>query len=154
MRPESTRCDALAAGTVAPRRAGKITATKSAGVAVYALPWRIIVQKTCGTRHTRVAMTRRRAGQIILRLRPQHGGAFTRWQLSGSLVTAISHRDLRQLMRKLSFWSGWPIELVLPAAAATAQWFEVWTHAIDHVPAAHLEVRFEVESPQPTARDG
>jgi len=56
-------------------------------------------------------------------------------------------RELRHLFRKLSFWSGWPIELVLPADAATDAWFDSWTTAIDRVPVDHLHVRFDVSKP-------
>jgi len=91
--------------------------------------------------------TRSNPGQIRIYLTPQHGGAFTRWRFTGSLVTPIPTRELRHLFRKLSFWSGWPIELVLPADAATDAWFDSWTTAIDRVPVDHLHVRFDVSKP-------
>lgn len=89
--------------------------------------------------------TRRKPGQLRLRLSPQHGGAFTRWHLTGSTVTPIPMRELRLLFRKLSFWSGWPIELVLPADVATVAWFDSWTAAVDPLPEHLLHVRFELE---------
>lgn len=90
-----------------------------------------------------------RPGQIRLQVRPQHGGAFTRWRLTGSLVTTVPHRELRLIFQKLSFWSGWPVELVLPADAGTAAWFEWWTAAIDATPEDHLSVRFSLTEHPP-----
>lgn len=86
----------------------------------------------------------RRHGQMKLRLSPQEGGAFTRWQLTGSTVTTMPRQELRRLLQTLSFWSGWPVELVLPADAATGAWFDWWTAAIDATPVDHLVVRFDL----------
>jgi len=88
-------------------------------------------------------ISRRRAGQIQLRISPQRGGILTRWRLTGSLVTTIPYRELRYVFGKLSLWSGSPIELVLPAVDAPDSWRASWGCAIDRVPEPHLEVRFE-----------
>ena len=96
-----------------------------------------------------MSQTKKGLGQMQLHLSPQQGDAFTRWRLTGSTVTAIPHRELRRLFRTLSFWSGWPVELVLPVDVQTAAWFECWTEAIDATPADHLTVRFDVREPSP-----
>jgi hypothetical protein len=85
--------------------------------------------------------------QFKIHIRPENGGAYTRWRLSGSLVTTVPVRQLRWLFRMLSFWSGWPVELVLPAAVATADWFTWWSDVVALVPEPHLHVRF-VRAPQ------
>lgn len=84
-----------------------------------------------------------RRGQVRLYLRPVHDGAFTSLSLRGALITAVPPKDLATICQKLSFWSGWPVECVLPAGSA-APWFEYWTEVIDLVPARLLEVRFVV----------
>ena len=87
-------------------------------------------------------------GQFHLRMDPVHGGAFTRWRLTGSVVTAIPYRQMRQLIESLSLWSGWPVELVLPADITTAHWFEWWTHIVDTIPEHALHVRFVLCRPK------
>lgn len=75
---------------------------------------------------------------------PQRGGAFTRWRLCGSFVTALSSRELRWLFGKLALWSGSPVELVLPAAERTDAWTDFWETVVDRTPAHHLDVGFEL----------
>jgi hypothetical protein len=86
-----------------------------------------------------------RKGQFRLHVRPLCDGAFTRLLLCGSVVTAIPPCELRKLSAQLAFWSGWPVELVLPVDVGTAAWFEWWTSAVSETPAHHLEVRFTLE---------
>ncbi len=81
-------------------------------------------------------------GQCALHLRPANSGAYTQWRLYGSLVTTVPLTQLRPLFRTLSFWSGWPVELVLPADAAVANWFTWWSEIIAQIPERHLHVRF------------
>jgi hypothetical protein len=85
-------------------------------------------------------------GQCRLYVRPQNRGAHTRWRLSGSLVTTLPTVQLRSLFRTLSFWSGWPVELVLPADSVAAGWFAWWSDAVAQIPADHLHVRFVLPS--------
>ena len=56
-----------------------------------------------------------RQGQFQVRLRPCCGGAFTQLQLSGCVPTAIPPHLAKQLTESLTFWSGWPVLLALPA---------------------------------------
>jgi hypothetical protein len=81
-------------------------------------------------------------GQFRLRLSPRHGGAFTSWRLCGCVATALPSRDMRRLMQTLSFWSGWPVELVLPAEVGTDAWFEWWADVAAGIPLNNLQVRF------------
>jgi len=85
---------------------------------------------------------RRKLGQFQVRLSPQQSGAFTRWRIVGSVPTAIPRSHLRQMMQGVSFWSGWPVALVLPAEVATVAWFEWWADALADIPEDHLQMRF------------
>ena len=83
-----------------------------------------------------------RQGQFQVRLRPCCGGAFTQLQLSGCVPTAIPPHLAKQLTESLTFWSGWPVLLALPAAGATAGWCDLWTDCLKDIPVHHLEIRF------------
>ncbi|MFH1176216.1 MAG: hypothetical protein V1750_02330 [Acidobacteriota bacterium] len=102
-------------------------------------------------------MTSKKPGQFRLHLSPLHSGSFTRWRLSGSVPTAMPGRELGRVIRTLWFWSGWPIELVLPVAAETACWFEYWSDAIAEIPEDRLVLRLmtkraEADHGQPPSR--
>jgi len=84
----------------------------------------------------------KRRGQVRIYVEPQYSGNFTRWRLTGSFPTPVPHQMLRQLFKKLSFWNGWPVELVLPVDVGTVAWFDSWTDAIANIPAHHLQIRF------------
>ena len=86
-------------------------------------------------------MAGRTSGQFCWRMTPQHGGSFTRWRLSGSVPTALPGWEMRQVIRTLWFWSGWPVELVLPVAVETAPWLEQWCAAVAATPEDHLHMR-------------
>jgi len=87
-----------------------------------------------------------RKAQCSLYLLSENGGAHTRWRLYGHMATAIPAEELRSLFRMLTFWSGWPVELVLPVEAGTGAWFAWWSDAIAQVPVDHLHVRFALRS--------
>jgi len=67
------------------------------------------------------------------------------------MATAIPAGELGSLFRMLSFWSGWPVGLVLPADAGTGAWFAWWSDVIAQMPADHLQVRFALR-PVPAHR--
>jgi hypothetical protein len=81
-------------------------------------------------------------GQITARLSPVHGGAYTRFQLSGSVPTAIARRAMKRLVCGLSFWSGWPVECVLCVDRETASWCEWWSEVLGVIPEHHLKVQY------------
>jgi len=81
-------------------------------------------------------------GQFRVRLRPCCGGAFTQLRLSGCVPTAIPPRLAKQLTEILTFWSGWPVLLALPAVDATAGWCDLWADCLKDIPVRHLEIRF------------
>jgi len=77
-------------------------------------------------------------------LRPAHGGAFTEWRVFGSTPTAIPSWQLRRLIQAISFWSGWPVALVLPAEVETDLWFSRWADALADILPEHLHVEYVV----------
>lgn len=111
--------------------------------------WGIKLPKSCpfcqrSTAPRRDEMPSRKPGQFIWHMKPQHRGSFTQWRLSGSVPTVVPGGQIRQVIRTLWFWSGWPVELVLPVAVETAPWFEWWTGAVATIPEEELRVRFVV----------
>jgi len=102
-------------------------------------------------------MSSRKQGQFHLHLSPLCCGSFTRWRLDGSVATPMPGREFGRVIRTLGFWSGWPVELVLPVAVETACWFEVWSDAIAAIPEDHLKLRLvaqrvEASHGQPSSR--
>jgi hypothetical protein len=87
-------------------------------------------------------------GQMQMGLIPEHGGAYTKVQLSGSVPTAIPQRTVTRLTKGLAFWSGWPVLCVLSVDMKAASWCEWWTEKLADIAAHHLEVRYEARSPQ------
>ena len=85
-------------------------------------------------------------GRFHVRLRPEHQGSFTHWSISGSTPTSLPPWLLRRLMRAMAFWSGWPVELVLPVALETAPWWQWWADALAEAPDEDLHIRFEHSS--------
>jgi len=77
-----------------------------------------------------------------MRLRPLYHGAFTQWRIRGVVPTAIPRHDMSELLAKLSFWSGWPVEVMLPVEIETAAWLECWTEAVADFPGHRVQVRF------------
>ena len=84
---------------------------------------------------------KKRAGQFHIHLQPEHGAAFTHGCVAGSAPTAVPSWQLDRLMQALCFWSGWPVELVLPAEVATVAWFSWWGGALADIAPEHLELR-------------
>jgi hypothetical protein len=83
---------------------------------------------------------------LKLSLQPSLDGSSTRLLLCGSVTGPIPSNELGQWLRLLSSWTGLPVELALPAAEATGEWFESWTDAIAELPVHHLQIRFILET--------
>ncbi len=86
--------------------------------------------------------TEMRRGQFHVSLRPEHGGAFTHWRIVGSTPSSVPARLVARLIKKMAFWSGWPVELALFVNRETACWCEWWTEILDNVPLEAVRVRF------------
>ena len=72
------------------------------------------------------------------RLWPINGGTGTRFQLSGTISTAVPQSLLRELIYGLSLWGGCPVSCVLCADRAAASWCEWWTELMAGIPGRHL----------------
>jgi hypothetical protein len=88
-------------------------------------------------------MPRRTTGRITLRLSPSPSEERTRFQMEGTLPTALPSFALHQLLSLLVYWSGRPVRAVL-SAARSAGWVEVWADALADAPERHVTVEFEV----------
>ena len=88
-----------------------------------------------------------------MQLLPLHGGSFTEMRLRGAVPTALPSATLRRLFAVLSFWSGWPVVLVLSVDLATAGWCEIWSDALRDVHEHHLEIRFRKPRRSKVVRD-
>ena len=82
--------------------------------------------------------------QMLLELKPLHGGAYTQLSLHGPVCTDPQTKWLRQLLRLFSDWNGYPVRVVLFADGRTGPWLDVWSDVLATVPARHLEVVFRV----------
>jgi len=87
-------------------------------------------------------MAKKREGQFRIHLRPEHGGAYTRWRVTGSTPSAVPARQLDRLMWMMAYWSGWPVELALSVDLETAGWCEWWADVLAGVHPEHLRLRF------------
>ena len=81
-------------------------------------------------------------GRIKVWLSPLNGGSYTQLRLIGTLPTALPVRELRSLIEKLSFFSGYPVECALFVDEETAGWCEWWTGRLAVMPVRHLKVRY------------
>jgi hypothetical protein len=73
------------------------------------------------------------------RLWPVMGGASTRFQVSGTIPTAVPQSLPRELIYGLSLWGGCPVSCVLCVDRAGARWCEWWTELMAGIPGHHLE---------------
>ncbi len=80
--------------------------------------------------------------RIKVWLSPLNGGSYTQLRLSGSIPIALSVRELRHLMKRMSFFCGYPVECALFVDKETADWCEWWTERLAVIPGRHLKVRF------------
>jgi hypothetical protein len=82
---------------------------------------------------------------LILELSPLHNGAYTRVSLRGSIATVAQPKEVRSLLKMLSWWSGAPVDVVLHVDGTNSgsRWLEVWDDVFLHVRGRHLfEIRF------------
>ncbi len=88
--------------------------------------------------------SKKRPGQFRIHLRPEQGGAYTRWRVTGSVPSAVPAWQLERLMKMIAFWSGWPVELALSVDRQTAGWCERWADALADIHPEQLRLRFIV----------
>jgi hypothetical protein len=88
--------------------------------------------------------------QMVLELKPLHGGSYTQLSLRGPVCSAPQPSALRRLLKMFWLWNGYPVHVVLSVEGLRAPWLDVWCDALGTVPARHLEVRFELtDAPKP-----
>src|SRR3974377_1359123 len=84
--------------------------------------------------------------QMVLELKPLHGGAYTQLSLRGPVCSDPRTQWMRQLLRLFSYWNGYPVHVVLSVEGLKAPWLEVWCDVLATVPARHHKVVFRVAS--------
>jgi hypothetical protein len=84
----------------------------------------------------------RRVHGITLRLSPTSSEEQTRFNLEGTLPTALPPPALHQLLSLLVYWNGRPLRAVL-SAGGPAGWFEIWAAALSEAPDPHITIEFE-----------
>lgn len=80
-------------------------------------------------------------GQMTIQLESEHGGAYTRLLLCGTLPTALPRQAAARFAQELAFWSGWPVSCVLSADEEATRWCQWWTDLLADISAQHLELR-------------
>jgi hypothetical protein len=91
--------------------------------------------------------------QMVLKLRPLEGGAYTQVSLHGPVCSDPQTRWVRYLLKTFSYWNGWPVRVVLSVTGLKAPWLNVWCDVLATVPASHHEVEFRVAPASETRRD-
>ena len=81
----------------------------------------------------------RSASQFSISLTAHRGGAYTVIELSGAVPTSDLVPRIRQIIGSLSFLSGHPVELALPAEGVEGWWFDWWADAVADIPEHHLD---------------
>ena len=66
------------------------------------------------------------SSSFTVKLRPLFGGAYTRVEIVGPVVTAVNRREVLRLAKRLAFWSGAEVRVVLFADAAAGGWYDWW----------------------------
>jgi len=96
---------------------------------------------------TRRWTTARPSNELTLELRPSRHGAYTVVSLQGTIATVAQPKQMRSLLKVLSFWSGAPVDLALcvDGTSSGSCWLEVWDDVLLHIRGRHLfQVRFEI----------
>lgn len=92
--------------------------------------------------------------RIKVWLSPLNGGSCTKLRLIGAIPMALPAKDLRHLMGKMSFFSGYPVECALSVDKETAGWCEWWIDRLAVIPGHLLDVRFIARDRMRKSRHG
>jgi len=85
--------------------------------------------------------------ELTLELRPWQDGAYTQVSLRGTIATVAQPKEMRSLLKVLSWWSGAPVDLALcvDGTNSGSRWLEVWDDVLLHIRGHHLfRVRFVI----------
>jgi len=85
--------------------------------------------------------------ELTLELRPLRNGAYTLVSLRGPIATVAQPKQIRSLLKVLSWWSGAPvaIALLVDGTNSGSCWLEVWDDMLARIRGRHLyRVRFVI----------
>lgn len=78
--------------------------------------------------------------KLTMELRPWKNGAYTRMSLCGTIATVAQPKEMRALLRVLSWWSGAPVDVALCVDGTNSGscWLEVWDEVLLRIRGRHL----------------
>lgn len=78
--------------------------------------------------------------ELTLELRPWRNGAYTLVSLRGPMATVAQPKEVRSLLKVLSWWSGAPVDVVLCVDGTNSGscWLEVWDDVLRRIRGRHL----------------
>ena len=85
--------------------------------------------------------------ELTLELRPWRNGEYTHIHLRGPIATVAQPKELRSLLKVLSWWSGAPVDVALCVDGTNSGscWLEVWDDVLARTRGRHLyQVRFVI----------
>lgn len=73
--------------------------------------------------------------ELTLELRPIHDGRYTQVSLRGTMETVAQPKEMRSLLKVLSWWSGAPVDVALCVDGTNSGscWLEVWDDVLAHI---------------------
>ena len=95
--------------------------------------------------------------KLKLELRSMHEGRYTHVNLQGTMETVADPKDMRSLLKVLSWWSGAPVDIVLcvDGTNSGACWLELWDAVLLHIRGRHLyQLRSMISRETLAATDG
>jgi len=80
------------------------------------------------------------ATDLTMELKPWSEGAYTFLTVRGVIATVAQPRELRSLLKVLSWWSGAPVDVVLSVDGTNSgsRWLEFWDDVLLNVRGRHL----------------
>ena len=91
-------------------------------------------------------------GRTKVWLSPINGGSYTRLRIVGTFPTALPVWEIRQLVERMSFFNGYPLECVLSVGKREVNWCEWWTDLLASIPVRHLRVCYKAQTEQKDGR--
>jgi len=94
--------------------------------------------------------------ELTLELRPIHDGRYTHVHLRGTMETVAQPKEMRSLLKVLSWWSGAPVDVALCVDGTNSGscWLEVWDDVLAHIHERRLfRLRFLISRETLAAKD-
>lgn len=95
--------------------------------------------------------------ELTLELGPRQNGAYTLIKLRGTIATVAQPKEVRSLLKMLSWWSGAPVDVALHVDGTNSgsRWLELWDDVFLHIRGRRLfQVRFLINRATLTGADG